>query len=88
MVGFEPFLEMGRLAKTSKASWVRESGESSSMTGISTRYLGWVSFLSFLVERGIGLLRGLFNVEDNESFAWEMASSLEVGGRAEQSVSL
>ena len=84
--GFEPFLVMGRLAKTSKASWVSELGESS-MTGISTRYRGWLSFLSFLVGMGIGLLRGFFRVEERENFAWEMASSLVVGGRV-QSMSL
>lgn len=86
MAGIEPFLVMGKSAKTSKASWVSELGESST-TGISTRNLGWVSFLSFLVGMGIGLLRGFLRVEERESFAWEMASSLLVGGR-EQSVGL
>lgn len=83
VVGLEPFLVTGRSAKTSKASWVSESGESS-ITGISTRYLGWLSFLSFLVGRGIGLLRGFLRVVERESFAWEMASSLVVGGSEQQ----
>lgn len=52
------------------------------MTGISIRNLGCFSFLSF--PASLGLFKGFSNVEARETLAWRMASSLEVGGVAEE----
>lgn len=59
MLTGEPFLFMGRSPKTWRASWDRDSGESSA-TGISIRNLGCLSFLSLLVS--LRLLRGFSKV--------------------------
>lgn len=48
------------------------------MTGISTRYLGCLSFLS--LPESLGLLRGFSRVVKRQVLAWRTASSFEVGG--------
>lgn len=66
MLTLDPFLLMGRSRNTWKASWDRDSGESS-MTGISIRNLGCLSFLSLLVS--LRLLRGFSNVVERQVLA-------------------
>lgn len=48
------------------------------MTGISTRNLGCLSFLSLLVN--LGLLRGFSRVVERQVLAWRIAASFEFGG--------
>lgn len=62
----EPFLLMGMSPKISRASWARESGESS-MTGISTLNLGCLSFL--ILPISLGLLRGFSKVVERDVLA-------------------
>lgn len=52
------------------------------MTGISTRNLGCLSFLS--LPASLRLLRGFSKVVEREVFACEIASSLVVGGVGEE----
>lgn len=59
------------------ASAESESGESS-MTGISTRNRGCLSFLS--LPASFGLFRGFSKVAERQVLAWRMASSFEAGG--------
>ena len=62
----EPFLLIGKSPKKSRASWDSESGESS-MTGISTRNLGCLSFLNLPIS--LGLLRGFSKVVERDVLA-------------------
>ena len=82
MLTGEPFLLMGRSLKKWRASWDRDSGESSA-TGISIRNRGCLSFLSLLVS--LRLLRGFSKVVVRHVLACWMAASFEFGGVREQS---
>lgn len=77
----DPFRLIPRSRKTSKASWIRDSGESS-ITGISTLNLGCFCFLILPVS--LGLLRGFCNVVERLVLAWRTASSFEEGGVGEE----
>ena len=76
----DPFLLIWRSLKTSKASWMRDS-EESSITGISTLNLGCFCFL--VLPMGLGLLRGFCKVVKRLVLAWRTASSFEDGGVGE-----
>lgn len=77
----DPFLLSRRSPKTSKASWVNDSRESS-ISGISTRNLGCFCFLILPVS--LGLLRGFRKAVERLVLACRMASSLEFGGVGEE----